>query len=172
MFLLDWNSNTSYVLIHRRIRHTADTRNVIQIHPMFLFIPFPVFSRRPPKSFKYILCSYSSKGWEEARGCKIFKYILCSYSSAGIVGGGLGNSIFKYILCSYSSQVEINYKKWLYKFKYILCSYSSTAGREPDYILAIQIHPMFLFIKEKACPAVVCIAIQIHPMFLFICIIT
>ena len=143
------NSNTSYVLIHH-------------------WRPFQLFYI---KIFKYILCSYSS--W-----CKLvswygdfiqihpmflfishLSYFTSSrmYSNTSYV---LIHRILRYqskmeYLHSNTSYVLIHQKALLVQlhknlFKYILCSYSSGHCESITILFSIiQIHPMFLFIKNQ-----------------------
>ena len=102
------NSNTSYVLIYRKISIGCKPPFFIQIHPMFLFIGRKVLGWILEGLFKYILCSYLSSDFDtDFITTALFKYILCSYLSGVLQEVLHHRPPFKYILCSYLSMTGI-----------------------------------------------------------------
>ena len=163
------NSNTSYVLIYRKISIGCKPPFFIQIHPMFLFIGRKVLGWLLEGLFKYILCSYLSSDFDtDFITTALFKYILCSYLSIYFAGWWHVfciqiHPMFLFIADSTTvfvprSFIQIHpmflfiasfctFPQSASGFKYILCSYLSDET-ETDWNResAIQIHPMFLFI--------------------------
>ena len=113
---------------------------------MFLFIFICPTRGCPSISFKYISCSYLSRFprelLNEARNSNTSHVLIYRITALSLICA----KIFKYISCSYLS--------------------SWNAGAERTYI--IQIHLMFLFIKQQVQNLQVLHTIQIHLMFLFI----
>ena len=141
---------------------------LIQIHPMFLFIPsrmsFSSYSSNSNTSYVLIhldsFCGFPSSIFIQIHpmflfirirpdGCckhQRFKYILCSYSSSSCVHSLLFLNIQIHPMFLFIIVPKLTRSRFPV-FKYILCSYSSKRRLAAYGDYAIQIHPMFLFIS-------------------------